>query len=596
MNCTPSNPICRRLTTALALPAILLLGGMANSAMAADRPSAVDLLPKETLVLLSVPDAVEMSDRFMNTAIGRMSQDPQLKPLAGEVYGAVTEVVSQFEEAIGLSLPQLLALPQGELTVALVSPEIGPPALVVLFDVGDQLSNARKLLDRGIAELERSGATRSQVTVAKTKITVYDGVGPEGRAVAFFEKDSTMVFSSDAGVIKGVLAAWNGGKADVLADNPNYAAIMRRCQGAKDEQPHFLWFVDPVGILRKIAEENFSLRIAVASLPALGLDGLSGIGGSVILDTEQFDSVIHAHILLESPRSGVVKMIALRTGKVTPEPWVPAEVASYTTLHWDVQETYTSLTTLYDSFRGDGALAAMVQAQIVGPSGIDLEKDILPSLEGRITIISSVESPLAIRSQGMLVGFKLKDTEAVAKALEKLQKMSNGRLVVERFGRKKYYRVVTPQFGDAPAELRQATPCLGLLDDYLIATGNDALYKTAMTTAAGGSKSLADELDFKLIASKIKRQPGGKSASMISFNRPEEGMRMLYDMATAEGTRDQLRNGAENNPFFKSLNTALDKNPLPPFAVLRQYLAPGGAMVVDDETGIHYMAFSLKRK
>ena len=76
-----------------------------------------------------------------------------------------------------------MALPQGELTVALVSPEIGPPALVVLLDVGDQLSNARKLLDRGIAEMERSGATREQITVSGTKISVYDGVGPGGRAV-----------------------------------------------------------------------------------------------------------------------------------------------------------------------------------------------------------------------------------------------------------------------------------------------------------------------------------------------------------------------------------------------------------------------------
>ncbi len=58
MNCMPSNPICRRLAIALALSATLLLGGLAGPAMAADRPSAADLLPKETLVVLSVPDAV----------------------------------------------------------------------------------------------------------------------------------------------------------------------------------------------------------------------------------------------------------------------------------------------------------------------------------------------------------------------------------------------------------------------------------------------------------------------------------------------------------------------------------------------------------
>ena len=41
---------------------------------------------------------------------------------------------------------------------------------------------------------------------------------------------------------------------------------------------------------------------------------------------------------------------------------------------------------------------------------------------------------------------------------------------------------------------------------------------------------------------------------------------------------------------------ALAENPLPPFEVLRQYLSPGGGMVVDDETGIHYMAFDLRRE
>ncbi len=83
---------------------------------------------------------------------------------------------------------------------------------------------------------------------------------------------------------------------------------------------------------------------------------------------------------------------------------------------------------------------------------------------------------------------------------------------------------------------------------------------------------------------------------MISFNRPEEGMRMLYGLVASEQTREGLRRGGENNQFLKSLGKSLDDNPLPPFAVLRQYLAPGGAMVVDDETGIHYMAFSLNRK
>ena len=37
-------------------------------------------------------------------------------------------------------------------------------------------------------------------------------------------------------------------------------------------------------------------------------------------------------------------------------------------------------------------------------------------------------------------------------------------------------------------------------------------------------------------------------------------------------------------------------DPLPPFPVLAQYLAPGGGMLTSDETGIHYTGFVLKRK
>jgi hypothetical protein len=83
---------------------------------------------------------------------------------------------------------------------------------------------------------------------------------------------------------------------------------------------------------------------------------------------------------------------------------------------------------------------------------------------------------------------------------------------------------------------------------------------------------------------------------MIAFNRPEEAMRQVYEMATSDTMRGALKGQAANNPFMKSLDDALTTNPLPPFAVLAKYLAPGGALLTSDETGFHYMAFSLRRE
>ncbi len=333
------------LTVKFALTSLAMLVAMGSTARA-ERPPAAKLLPQNTVAVFSIADTPDLARRYKNTSAGRMSQDPQLKPLIGQLYGAIIEATAELEEQIGLSLTELLEIPQGEITVALVAPEEAPLAVVVLLDTGNQLSNARKLIDRLTAMLDQSKAIKLEETIAGTKISVYDGVGPENRQVAYFEKDATIVLGTDLGVLKGILAAWDGGNEDPLAENRSFAAVMQRCRGPRNEPPQVIWYADPIELIRTIGSENTGVRVAVAMFPALGLDGLTAAGGSLTMDTEQFESVMHAHLLLENPRSGVLKMIALESGDVTPEPWVPADVATYMTVHWDVQKTYISLALL----------------------------------------------------------------------------------------------------------------------------------------------------------------------------------------------------------------------------------------------------------
>jgi hypothetical protein len=584
------------------LAAVSLLGASAP----AERPSSLELLPQNTVMLLSVVDAPDLAEHFMNTALGRMSQDPQLKPLVGHLYGSLSDAVQEAQEQIGLSLPELLAIPQGELTLATIAPEEGRLATVAILDAGNQLSNARKLLQRATDAIEKSQAPKSEETIAGTKLTIYRGVGPEKRDVAIFEKDATICAGNNVDVVKQLLAAWNGeDKSPRLADNDRFSTIMARCRGAKEEKPQFLWFVDPVEILRAIGRRQTSVQVTVAMLPALGLDGLMGLGGTVALDAGAFESVVHVHVLMDSPRSGILKMIAFEPGDTTPEPWAPADAASYTTFHWNIQTSFKELSTLYNSFRGEGALAAAMNRRILGPTGIDFEKEILPALEGRITMITWIERPITLGSQTTLLALKLKETAPVEKALETAAAKNDVFLVRETHAGKSFYRAEVPQLedrrprnpedADAPRPPRPE-PCFGVLEGYLVVTNRPGIFKHVIVAAADGSTSLANELDFKLVVSKIRRQPGGENPALVSFNRPEEGMRMLYDLAIADTTRSQLRRQAENNRFFKSLDTALKENPLPPFEVLRRYLAPGGALLVDDETGLHYLAFSLRRK
>lgn len=589
-----SNPHRPRPLVAAVAASLLLLGGLAGGA-SAQRPPATRLLPDTTVVLLSIADVPDMVQRFQRTSTGRMSQDPQLKPLLNNLYGSLTAAAARLQEQVGLSLPELLAIPQGEVAVAVIAREEVQPAMVLLIDTGNQIGNARKLLERVTVRMEESGSRRAEQTVAGTKLIIYEG-GGVGRRMIYFEKDTTIVVGTDPEVLKQILAVWNGAKGNTIADNPNFTAIMRRCHEAGDEEPQLTLYVDPIGIMRAIGQENTSVRVAVAVLPALGLDGLTAAGASVTWDAGQFDSVMHAHVLLDAPRSGVIKMVALEPGDSKPERWVPADVASYTTFHWNVERTYRELVPLYDSFNGEGAFAQFLQRRFLQPTGIDLEKELLPSLEGRVTHITWFERPVTPQSRASMLAIKLKDTQVFDKAVDKLMSLTEGRIARQTWAGKTYYEVQTGRPDNLPPEQGVPRPCFGLLDDYLLVTDRDSLYKKMISTQAGGSELLVSDPEFKLIASKITRQSGGQRAALISFNRPEEAVRWLYDLAGSQQTRQRLGQQAENNPFFRALDKALRENPLPPFAVIRRYLAPGGGMVVDEPTGLHYMAFGLRRK
>jgi hypothetical protein len=573
---------------------------MATAGMVfADRPAAPRLLPKTTVAYVSIPDLPAATQRFMQTSTGRMSQDPQLKPLLKEVYASAAQLVGTLKDRIGLSLSEILAIPQGQITVALVAPDEAEPALVAILDTGDQLSRAQGLLETATDAANRAGVEKTKETSHETTIVIFDGVGRRGDSrLAYFEKDGTIVAATNVDVLKQILAAWNGEKGSTLADNRKFTSIMSRC-GDSSQEPQLVWFADPIDLIRAVGRDNAGARVAVAMLPSLGLDGISAAGGAMRMDVDEFDGMSHAHLLLEHPRDGVLEAIAFTPGDTTPERWVPAEMVNYMTLRLDLEKAYKTLEKLFDSFQGDGALAASIETRLDLPLGIDVRKDVLSGLTGRITYVNWIERPITIQSSAILIALELKKDAQVDKALEKLQTKFSNFLVEKSYGGNDYYKISPPRVSERIAEARPGQmvpnlPCLGIVDRSFIFTDHESLFQRVVVCSKESTDKLADNVDYKLITSKIARQGKGATPVMVAFSRPEEAMRFMYDLANGDRTRQFLGRQGENNPFFKSLNSALESHPLPPFAVLEQYLAPSGTFILDDETGLHYISFSLR--
>lgn len=566
----------------------------------AQEKSSVRLFPDSTIAFGRIANVQEFIASFQATSFGRMFNDAEVQPLMSDLWRGFSSFAEEdVQDGLGMSIGDLLSIPQGEVAIGVAVPEGSQPALMVMIDVGDRLTLAEQVLDLMESDMIADGASESTEEVGDVTLRVYSGVGGADREMVVFVREDVVSLVQDLELAKQMVAAANGEVADdkSLADNRRFTTIMKHCEGTKGERPQLSWFLDPITLLKRISQGNFGMTAVVGMLPTLGLDGLKALGGSVIMNTEEFDSISHVHLSLSSPRNGVLAMLALESGETEPEAWVPSDVASYSTFNWNLEETYLSAAKLVDGLNGEGALGRMIERRFSEPLGIDFETDLLAQLEGRATLITWVEKPARLNSQSMLLGIKLTNPERFRETLLTLtQRFANG-LENASFSGIRYQRV--RQNDEVPlAEdiFRRAAPCFGIVGDYFLLTDSENLLQEVMKTSRlSVGKKFSSELDFKLIANKIERQVGGKSPAVLMFSRVEESMQALYDFAQSDGVRGQLSANASENPVFGTLNQSLNNHPLPPFSVLAKYLAPRGAMVTSDATGFHYTAFSLKR-
>ncbi len=559
----------------------------------ADMPQ---LLPENTVAYAHVADAQEFFTQLADTAMGRMLRDPELQPIVDDLYKSATDAFRRIEDEIGLTVEQLRAIPQGETCLAAVAPDQGSPILVALIGVGDEIVNARKVVAYVQSKMVEQGATKATEKDGDTELTVLQSAGESESHTVFFEYHETIGITSDLELAKELLAVWRGKQdATTLTDNEDFTTIMKRCAGTDDEKPQVTYYVDPLGIARSIASNNMGLQMGLVLLNQHGVDGFRGFGGSLVLGGEHFESLHHMHFLVDSSRSGVLDILAPKTGDVSAEVWVPNDVATYLTFHWDIAKSYAAFAETYDRFRGVDAWRKAVSNSFVKQLGIDLQRDLVDALEGRITRISWASDPEKAGRAATMTGLKLKDAAAFEKTLARIVKR-NGRsqFTEHKVTGGSYYRYQPRSTGTAGTR-EPAQSYVAILGDYLLLSDSDALIERAIETKRGALPPLGDELDFKLNASKISLLPGGDNPIMTSFTRPDVGLRSSYVLLQAENTRQSLSQLAGRNRMFGAVDAALTKHPLPPFHVLAKYFAFSGRLVTSDDSGIHSIGFTFRR-
>ncbi len=578
------------------------------------RPSAMKLFPEETLLLVRTPNAGELFTRLRETATGRMVCDPQLAPFVERLYGSAGDLYTEkVAEWFGVSWKELQNLPEAEVAFAIVARRDFKPAFVLLIDQGETDTVAKRVLERALEQIKEEGNETTTETIEGVEVTVLRDGDNQDRTVGVFEKEHTIVAATDPGLLRELLQHWKKGdevpasQADevesskkisqysgrTLAENNRFVTILRHCRRQHDPPPNVIVYVDPIGLVRQFNRDNAGMAVAMATFPALGVDGLSGIGATVSLSTGRFDGLSHLHVLLENPRSGVMQVIAFEPGDTTPEPWVFADLENYITWNWNVRTSFNVVRSLIDRFQYEGATDKFVAEKFSEQLGIDFEAEIIDNVDRRFSWITGFEKPARFRGGQSTIGIKVVDEEQARKTMRKFVERYPDQFEERQFGDVTYQAFVIEwpeRFkGDPPS-----TPFLAVLDGYFLFGGSCQLFERAVEARDGTVERLADIPTYALLAAEVQQEAPGVTPAVWLYNRPEESVRQWYDLLTSEKTKAYLEEHAERNPFFAALLDSLSANELPPFDVLTPYMQPAVGVLYDTDTGFHGISFTVR--
>lgn len=633
-----SAPLLRTRSFALALTACLV--GLALSTMPVfaaggpqakegdDVPGAPRLLPDDTLVYIRLDNADELREQMGDTSIGRMIEDPKMRPFADQFYATASELFDLISEQVGVNLDELLAIPHGQVAFALhpVKPleedekpkiqarededdealkrrkerqerrELYSFGATLIIDAGSNIDRLMGIVERFEAEVLKGGHVRRVREIESTDVIRLLPGRAGQQPFEFFQKDGTLVIGVGHSTAQDVLNHWLD-KSDepTLADNANFGTIISRCIGAEATRPQLTFFVDPHAIIDRVIKRSGSMTAGLfwPVIEDLGASRFKGIGGSSFTGGEIFEGIAHYHIKISPPRDGVLGVLRPEAGETSPPTWVPDSVAGYTSINWDIEKAYENFGKVLDRFQGADSLQRLVETPVDTRLGLKIQQDLLQNTTGRLVRVTWMEPPTRFNSGVNAFAVEMKDTIKTKAALAQIRDRMPNQLKVESISGQVVYRFPGP--GDRfPENMRRPEPSLMILGDWLVYADSTKFLEKAILTHAGSLPRLVDLPEYNLVVSELGGKLDGEAPFLLSFIDGAQGIKVIYDLAKDENSRNLIRQAGENNLVARKFSELLDQNELPPFSEFEKYFAPTGFFGYDEADGIHFGFFTLR--
>lgn len=599
------------------------IGSAASAAPPSDR-----LMPASTMGYVSIPRVQALIDSFKATQLGRLLEDPVMKPFSDDIRRQIKEKWLKSHSKLGLSIEDMEGIATGEVSLAIVDVPNAKASLVVLADVKGQEQQAQELLEKIYAELQQQGAKRGSRTVDGAKLTILEtppkGDQKEPTRAVYFLKDGMFCASDREAVAGEIVKRLSGAGGKSLATVEAYQQVIERCQSDKtiQDEPQVRWFIDPVGLADAMRTWQSQRRKGGADYLEVakkqGFRAIKGMGGFVNFSAGSYGVLHRTAVFAPPPYELAMRMLVFPNGgEFQPQDWVTSDLATYTSVRCDLMNAFDRFDTLFDEIYGqEGVWQDTLDSVKADPNGpqIDIRNDLVQHLGERATIITDYTLPITPISQRKLVAIEAKNEKALAAAVEASMK-GDPRVKERRIGKHVVWELLAEEEPELELDIEGAeapkkrgarggqqgpvpNSAVTVARGHLFVSSHLALLEKVLAPKAD-APLMADLADFRRVQTELDRL-GAKEICALGFAKTEQQHRATYELFRA----GQL---PEADTFFaKFLNLLLGEekegvtrkprlegNKLPDFNKVQHYLGPAGSFVTSEPNGWYVVGFTI---
>jgi hypothetical protein len=369
----------------LALAAWLGLAGMSALSAPCRAADPEKTLPSTTVFFAKAKNVSQLRDAFWKTAYGQLLADPAMKDFEAEVLEKLDEASKVLKDKVGVTLKELVTLPEGTVSFAVVSKAEGkiPVAVLIQADAGKNAEKMSEVMAKAMKIAKEEAKDNAKVSTEKFKdLELHTiGSGKENEPAMVWTRIGTVFhIASDIDALKDLISHADG-RDDSLAKNVSFATIQKKIGDGQ-----IVWFLDvsqviKLGLKAAAANANGGGPQPEAILQILGINGLKAIGGTVAIDSGGYDTLTKTFILAPAPSQGLLKIFSMPKTNLKPEPWVPDSVASYQTISWDLDAAFTAINDLANNFQP--GILNVIEQQLA----------MVTRIEPSASVCSATESP-----------------------------------------------------------------------------------------------------------------------------------------------------------------------------------------------------------